>query len=182
MKEVVFGIIALGVVGAGIYKGIPATSAANTYKMTPAQAAEKLMARDIVPDNRAFNSAFGMLEVEVTNPSPDKVVFSASGDHATALCEATLIPVETTHVRIDTSCDSASPSDGAAQDATQNMLAIGFHEHVASIMEDRPFNEQVVMAASTAAFARQYPGMVKNAVQMDADMRRERYEEAQGGQ
>ena len=179
MKEVVFGILAMGIVGAGIYKGIPATSAANTYKMTPAQAAEKLMAKEIVPDNRAFHSAFGMLEVEVSNPSPDKVVFSASGSHAAALCEATLIPVEATDVRIDTSCDSASPSDGAAQGVTQSVLAIGFHEHVASIMEDRPFNEQVVIAASTAAFAKEYPGMVKNAVQMDAEMRRERYENAQ---
>ncbi|MBK8628914.1 MAG: hypothetical protein IPN84_01510 [Sphingomonadales bacterium] len=180
MKEIIFGAVALGIVGVGVYKGAPATSAPDVYEMTQAEAVEKLTSKAIPKSSQAFSGPFGTMDVVTHTPSPDKITWSASGDHAAALCEVTLTPVETTHVRVVTECGSEAPSAGVTGGALNDIISVSMIEFVDSTLEDRPFNENVVMAASTAAFAKRYPTMVKDAVQMDMEMRKMQQEGNQG--
>ncbi len=170
MKVAAFFMVGvIGVIGFAVYHRTP--DSGHVYNMSVAEAQKKLATTKMVPSGK--RPPFYMLDVKISKPNSSSVKWSASGSHAAYECTAKITPEGEAQVRVYESCDGGSPADGAAASTTLEMTQIGMREHVDSTLRDRAFNSAGVEAATVGAVMANLPKMQHDALQMDAEMRRE---------
>jgi hypothetical protein len=172
MREVGLSVFAMCVAG-GWYLFSGNAAADNIYTLSVAEAQSRL-ARSPMPQHY---SPFGDMAYDVSKPTANQVRWTARGAHAAVICEANIELVEADQVRVRSSCAGGGLSEGAAAGTGNDIKQIEFTEFVDSALEGRAFDQEKIKVAVTATMAKNYPSMIKNALQMDLEMHKMKYEQ-----
>ena len=146
MREMIFGLLMVSGIGAGVFMWPGRDVAGKVYPLSPAEAVQLLMA---APTQTGTPPFFGV-DVVPASAGTDYVEFLADG---TVVCKADIVP-EGDGIKVEQSC--GDPAFAAAPDELQHSA---FAEFVDAALERRPFNAAAVNAATVGSVFNGMPDM-----------------------
>ncbi|WP_284126485.1 hypothetical protein [Parerythrobacter aestuarii] len=170
MREILFGAAMVAGVGGAVY--LSPGAGHKVYAMTAQQAIAKVGAAD----RRYGKAPFYSMDVATRKTDERTLVFESQSSHAGHRCVVVFEEAGEGQVYAESSC-GASQTSNAIAGTTLELTEIAFREFVASTLEGRAFNEDMVKAANAGAVLKNMPKMQQQALetqrqfeQMEADI------------
>lgn len=147
----------------------------DEYPMGRKAAYDKLMTAKIEP---SATGPFFRLETTIDGNGGSEVTYDASGSMAHHACTMKLTELAADKTKVAVICEGGGAGDGAAAGMAHHLIRNRVIELVDATLKDRPFDPQLAEGSTAYRWPNDgvdgsYGTAARNALQMEADMKRE---------